>query len=710
MGGSSVLVACGNLFCYPPGVYGTLGTPAAGNIPSGRYGASNWTSGSGILWFFGGEGRAANGPIGDLNDLWEFNPSTNEWVWVSGSSTTTCYKQGGCGQPGIYGTLAIPAAGNIPGGRWGASNWTDSSGHLWLFAGIGYNDNGNVGYLNDLWEFYPSTNEWAWMGGSSTLSCGANNVCGNPGVYGTLGDSAPGNIPGSRVQASTWTDSSGNFWIFGGEGYDASGQIGSLNDLWEFSPNTNRWTWMGGSSSMNCGTDGCGQSGVYGSLGTPAAGNIPGGTSGAAFWVDKSGNFWLFGEGNQIWEFNPSNNEWAWMGGNETPGTYPGVYGKMGTPAAGNIPGVRSDAASWTDSSGNFWLLGGEGYDASGQFGSLNDLWEFSPNTKQWTWMGGSSSMNCGTIGNGLPNCGQYGVYGTLGMPAVGNIPGGRYGASSWTDSSGYLWLYGGSGFDANVSSGDLNDIWKYQPYAAAATPTFSVASGTYTSTQTVTITDPTPGLTIYYTTDGTTPATSSTVYSGPIIVSSTETLKAIATASGYVASAVATAAYTIPPDFTLAINPPSISVQAGQSGTATITVQDNGGFNSNVSFACTGLPTGAACSFTTQTQPTPAGVSYSTLTVTTAATTASLHRDFGTLFPGSVLAVVFCCFGWKRRRRLPMLLLLAAISVAGLTVLNGCGRASSTVTAHLPTISTVTVTATSGTLSHTATFSLTVN
>jgi hypothetical protein len=96
-------------------------------------------------------------------------------------------------------------------------------------------------------------------------------------------------------------------------------------------------------------------------------------------------------------------------------------------------------------------------------------------------------------------------------------------------------------------------------------------------------------------------------------------------------------------------------------------------------------------------------------LTVTTAATAAALHRDSSPLFPGSVLAVAFCCFGWKKRRGLPMLLLLAAISVASLTALNGCGGASNTVSTPPPVSSTVTVTATSGSLTHTTTFTLTV-
>lgn len=87
-------------------------------------------------------------------------------------------------------------------------------------------------------------------------------------------------------------------------------------------------------------------------------------------------------------------------------------------------------------------------------------------------------------------------------------------------------------------------------PAAAAPVPapTFSVASGTYTATQTVTISDATAGAIIYYTTDGTAPTVASTKYTAPVIVSSTETLMATASTPGSALSAVASASYTITP------------------------------------------------------------------------------------------------------------------------------------------------------------------
>jgi hypothetical protein len=85
-----------------------------------------------------------------------------------------------------------------------------------------------------------------------------------------------------------------------------------------------------------------------------------------------------------------------------------------------------------------------------------------------------------------------------------------------------------------------------YTIQTPAATPTFSPAPGTYSSAQSVSISDSTPNAAIYYTTDGSTPTTSSTQYTGPITVSTTTTLNAIASAPNYTQSAVASATYTI--------------------------------------------------------------------------------------------------------------------------------------------------------------------
>ena len=81
----------------------------------------------------------------------------------------------------------------------------------------------------------------------------------------------------------------------------------------------------------------------------------------------------------------------------------------------------------------------------------------------------------------------------------------------------------------------------------AAQVPSITPASGSYTSPVTVSIASATANASIYYTTDGTIPTTSSSLYTAPFTVSQTTTVKAIATATGYTNSPVATATYSFP-------------------------------------------------------------------------------------------------------------------------------------------------------------------
>ncbi|KAA6455499.1 hypothetical protein DYQ86_27575, partial [Acidobacteria bacterium AB60] len=107
-----------------------------------------------------------------------------------------------------------------------------------------------------------------------------------------------------------------------------------------------------------------------------------------------------------------------------------------------------------------------------------------------------------------------------------------------------------------------------------AATPTFSVAPGSYPSAQTITITDTTPGATIYYTTDGTFPSTTSPVYSGPVTLARSSTLSAFATSPGYLQSWANLGAYyitSVPDSFLYTLAGVGSPGYTGDNGPATM-------------------------------------------------------------------------------------------------------------------------------------------
>jgi N-acetylneuraminic acid mutarotase len=545
-----------------PAVYGTVGVTSAANLPGRRSAAADWADKQGNLWLFGGNGFDAAGRIGLLNDMWEFDPTTNQWTWVGGSST---FPNAAVSEaPGVPGTQGIPAPGNIPAGRTSPSSWTDAKGNFWLFGG--QISDSNSAFSNELWEFNPGTREWAWISGTiANASCAGVPSCAEPGVYGQLGVAAPANTPGARNRAQSWTDLQGNFWLFGGYGNDASGSLGWLNDLWEFNPSIQQWTWVSGSTTIPTCIGDCGQPGVYGTQGISLAGNVPGARYSPSGWTDSKGNLWLWGGYgfdsagtlgllNDLWQFNQGTHIWTWMGGSSTlPSACsinfnngecgpPAVYGTRGIPAGDNVPGSRQGAASWTDVGGNFWLFGGSGLDSAGNWGYLGDLWEYSTGTNQWTWMGGSNTLTPESVFSGEP-----GVYGQYQVPALGNIPSGRNLASTWTDAKGNFWLFGGVGTSEVGVWGYFQDMWEFQPNTGApqitATPTFSLAPGTYALPQSVALYDSTPGATIYYTINGNTPALK---YTAPIPVSSSLTIEAIAGTAGIANSDIARTAYTI--------------------------------------------------------------------------------------------------------------------------------------------------------------------
>jgi lysophospholipase L1-like esterase len=164
-----------------------------------------------------------------------------------------------------------------------------------------------------------------------------------------------------------------------------------------------------------------------------------------------------------------------------------------------------------------------------------------------------------------------------------------------------YAWNYNATPSKAPAITAKFD--WFHNLSTTAAVPTFTPASGTsFSSPLSVAIADATPGVTVYYTSDGSIPTTSSQAYSGPITLDATTVVNAIAAGNGYTQSEVGSATYTYKPvtngpSFSLSVAPASFALSPGLSQTLTISAEPVNGFTGTVSVSLVNLPAGISVS-----------------------------------------------------------------------------------------------------------------
>ena len=149
--------------------------------PDVRAGSASWVDNSGKVYIFGGINTTGN-----LNDLWQYNPSTSSWNRLIDTNQN-----------------------GSPSARNGSVAWTDINGNAYIFGG-----NSSSGVLNDLWQYNPLTSSWN-----------------------RLIDNNQNGSPSARNGSVAWTDNYGNAYIFGG-----SNSSGVLNDLWKYNTFTQQWS------------------------------------------------------------------------------------------------------------------------------------------------------------------------------------------------------------------------------------------------------------------------------------------------------------------------------------------------------------------------------------------------------------------------------------------------------------------------------------
>ncbi|MEO8086849.1 MAG: kelch repeat-containing protein [Bacteroidota bacterium] len=277
---------------------------------------------------------------------------------------------------------------------------------------------------------FSQSGQWAWVHGDTVA-----NVAGR---FGFKGIADPSNNPPGVYEAYNWTDRNGNVWIYGG--YNTATSLRA--DMWMYNPYSNTWTWMQGDSTSNV-------IAVYGTLGVPSPLNTPGSRNTGISWVDTSGNFWLYGGflnalqfSADLWKFNTVTLEWTWMSGSQNTATggtlVPGIPSSVNYP-----PSVVESSTGWIDSQNQLWIYGGM---YSNTCCPYDRVLRYSISTNEWTWIRGSQFSQAPT------------VWGTMGIPAATNNPGGRSVYAHWEDQFGNFWFANGFAYA---------DTWRFNPFTS---------------------------------------------------------------------------------------------------------------------------------------------------------------------------------------------------------------------------------------------------
>ena len=465
----------GSQFCFQTGIYGTLGVANSANTPGARHSSSGCVLGN-KFYLIGGTSSLDN-----FNDVWEYDVSTNNWTWIKGSSSGA--------KPARYNSRGFESALNQPPPLKAAATWLADS--------MIYTYSGNA--LNTLWRFNLRTNNWVWLKGDTSIYTirtfwgekniedslnqpppisnsgswsdsnyfyllgGANDFARNAmwkydiktniwtwikgdstkntlGIYGIENIETSENCPGARLSMQLWSVGS-KVYLLGGYGYDMFGRFGitegTLNDLWEYNTLTNNWTWRNGLYNTM-------MDNISEIKGRPSYLNNPGAKLKCAQW-QKGDTIYVMGgrrfsaadpSDDILWAYSISMNEW-WVE-KESSSKIP-IYGTKGLSSPSNTPGVRIAPFYWTYNN-KFYLWGGHNLGTKYK----NDLWEYNPSTKEWTWINGSD------VDNPMPS-----------KLTGSSIPGGRSNGVQFVLND-TIYIYGGDGIDSTGNEAILNDLWRF--------------------------------------------------------------------------------------------------------------------------------------------------------------------------------------------------------------------------------------------------------
>lgn len=415
------------------GIYGDKGVESPTNKPGARAFFYSWMDKDGNFWIFGGHGSAKNS-IGNLNDLWRYNVSNNQWTWMAGDSVPN--------RGAKHSGQNSEASDNTPGARESGTFWASGDGReLYLFGG--FSTYAGYEYYGDVWAFNIGSQKWRLIKFSVYDAVGCRGQ-----TFGPPDQFAPGTYPGCRLGATAVTDGT-KAYMFGGSSPNAfSHQFFMFSDYNHYLPQNNQWASIDFPLTLN-------QPGRY-------TGNnpFPGSRDVANSFV-HNGKFYLFGGWgygafvnntsplghlNDVWRYDgrdllTNKPLWTWLKGDSTVNGS-GNYGTIGSTDPSNKPRARGHAMLRQGTADQYLLFGGI---VAG--GDMNDLWSYNAATNNWTWLSGSPTAN------------DFGNHGTKGIQSNSNRISARSGTAMWVTQTGDVYIFGGS-----TIWGKRNDMWKFSP------------------------------------------------------------------------------------------------------------------------------------------------------------------------------------------------------------------------------------------------------
>lgn len=345
--------------------YGQKGVFNASNCPGTRINSINFIDNSGNLYLLAGGGY-------QINDLWKYDVTLQQWAWVSGYNNTS-------GVLGTLGSIGVASQNYFPASRLQAKPILASDGMVYIYGGSPTFTNGNDLRTN-LWKYNPNTNEWTLLSNKTTVGQ----------VIGQVGVENASNHPAAMSGYTSWFYNN-SLWYYGGTSENTTDANAVQKRIWKFNLATQLWVCVKDPSSAR---GSFGQQQISDSNNTPPALiDMSNSTvlNNEAYFIggyELGGNSMdmeTYGLHNSLWKYNMATNEWTWMRGNITTNR-PAFFGKKGVENSNNIPEAKRHVFLWNEN-GIIKTFGGR----TNNRGNTIDIWNYSPTSNNFTWTDGRS-------------------------------------------------------------------------------------------------------------------------------------------------------------------------------------------------------------------------------------------------------------------------------------------------------------------------------